>query len=80
MTNQPKPGLFGLANSNKDFSDEMSWGKNQFNNTFPVALANYMASRKMSPVYIRLNKELATFKERCLDVMKKYDRHNSFNS
>src|SRR3989344_5674886 len=64
MTNQPKPGLFGLANSNKDFSDEMSWGKNQFNNTFPVALANYMASRKMSPVYIRLNKELATFHEK----------------
>ena len=61
--NNPRPGLFGLANSNKDFTDEHSWGKNQFNNTFPAALANYMASRNISPVYIRLNRELATYHE-----------------
>lgn len=56
-----QPGLFGLANSNKDFSDERSWGKNQFNNTFPAALANYMASKDISPVYIRLNRQLETY-------------------
>ena len=61
--NNSHPGLFGLANSNKDFTDQRSWGKNQFNNTFPAALANYMASRNFSPVYIRLNQELATYHE-----------------
>lgn len=64
QNNNTRPGLFGLANSNKDFSDENSWGKNQFNNTFPAGLANYMASRELSPVYIRLNRELATYHEK----------------
>lgn len=59
--NTQNPGLFGIANSNKDFSSENSWGKNQFNNTFPAALANYMASRELPLVYIKLNQKLATY-------------------
>ncbi|MFW6359681.1 MAG: HindVP family restriction endonuclease, partial [Chroococcales cyanobacterium] len=37
-----QPGLFGITHSNRDFSQKQSWGKNQFNNSFPVALASYM--------------------------------------
>ncbi len=35
-------GLFGLNHSNRDFSQRESWGKNQFNNSFPASLACYM--------------------------------------
>lgn len=35
-------GLFGLLHSNRDFSQRESWGKNQFNNSFPIALSCYM--------------------------------------
>jgi len=30
-------GLFGLNHSNRDFSQRESWGKNQFNNSFPAS-------------------------------------------
>ena len=53
--NKENPGLFGIANSNKDFSEEASWGKNQFNNTFPIGLLNYMHEKSIDPVYITLN-------------------------
>ncbi|WP_242026087.1 HindVP family restriction endonuclease [Anabaena sp. FACHB-1391] len=36
-------GLFGLTHSNRDFSQRESWGKNQFNNSFPASLACYTA-------------------------------------
>lgn len=49
------PGLFGIQNSNKDFSDETSWGKNQFNNTFPAGLVNYMHSKGLELVYIKID-------------------------
>lgn len=52
-----EPSLFGLANSNKDFSNQESWGKNQFNNTFPVSLACYMASKSIDPVYLYMGKD-----------------------
>ena len=29
------PSLFGLSNTNRDFSKKDSWGKNQFNSSFP---------------------------------------------
>lgn len=35
-------GLFGVTRSNRKFSDAYYWGKNQFNSSFPVALACYM--------------------------------------
>jgi hypothetical protein len=47
------PGLFGITKSNRDFSDQYYWGKNQFNSSFPLALLCYMGDRKLDPVYIR---------------------------
>ena len=33
-----KPNLFGLNNTNRDFSLKETWGKNQFNSSFPASL------------------------------------------
>lgn len=55
-----KPALFGIKYSNRDFSKKISWGKNQFNNAFPIALINYMDSISVNPIYLSLNKELQT--------------------
>lgn len=51
------PGLFGLSNSNRDFSKRQSWGKNIFNSAFPAALTCYMSDRNIQPVYYLLNKK-----------------------
>jgi hypothetical protein len=56
MTNQP--GLFGIHHSNKNFSNPVNWGKNQFNNAFPIALCCYMSHIGLKPIFITLNKEL----------------------
>lgn len=59
MTIQPPmPGLYGLNHSNRDFSQRDSWGKNQFNNSFPTALACYMHSQGLNPVYLKLDEQL----------------------
>jgi HindVP restriction endonuclease len=50
--------LFGLDNSNRDFTQKDSWGKNQFNSSFPAALACYMHSQNIKPVYLQLDKQL----------------------
>lgn len=47
-----KPGLFGQRHSSRDYSQEDSWGKNQFNSSFPASLVAYMSSRGVKPVYI----------------------------
>ncbi len=53
-----KSSLFGLNNSNRDFTQKDSWGKNQFNSSFPAALACYMHSQNIKPVYLQLDKHL----------------------
>ncbi len=53
-----KSSLFGLNNSNRDFTQKDSWGKNQFNSSFPAALACYMHSQNVKPVYLQLDKQL----------------------
>ncbi|HEY9812487.1 MAG TPA: HindVP family restriction endonuclease, partial [Candidatus Sericytochromatia bacterium] len=55
--NPTKPQLFGLTNSNRDFSLRSSWGKNQFNNSFPTALACYMHSQELEQVYLMLDQQ-----------------------
>lgn len=50
MSEQPR--LFGIHHSNRNFSKRSCWGKNQFNNAFPTALAGYMAHQKYNPVYL----------------------------
>lgn len=52
-----KPALYGLINSNRDFSDQYYWGKNQFNSSFPVALACFMRDLGLKAVYLKLNKK-----------------------
>lgn len=52
------PSLFGLhkSNTNKDLQRANAWGKNSFNNCFPVSLLCYMQSRNIPPVYLSLSK------------------------
>ena len=51
------PTLFGLnqSNTNKDFRQAKAWGKNSFNNCFPIALLCYMQSQNIAPVYLTIN-------------------------
>ncbi len=58
MHSEERPSLFGIKKSNKDFSKRENWGKNQFNNCFPVALAAYMHHRGLQPRYITLDENL----------------------
>lgn len=55
-----KPGLFGIVNSNRDFEKKESWGKNQFNSSFPTSLALYLEEKGLENNYIVLNKDLKT--------------------
>jgi len=53
-----KPGLYGVKYSNRDFTQADTWGKNQFNSSFPAGLTNFLASKNLDNVYIFLDKEL----------------------
>jgi hypothetical protein len=44
--------LFGLDNTNRDFSAKESWGKNQFNSSFPASLSCYLDSKSIRLNYI----------------------------
>ena len=59
---EAKPGLFGLKNTNRNFTKPESWGKNQFNNSFPASLACYMGSKKLEGVYLHLDDDLCVAK------------------
>ncbi|MGK7885787.1 MAG: HindVP family restriction endonuclease [Crocosphaera sp.] len=58
MTENYQPRLFGINQSNRDFTQKSSWGKNQFNSSFPAALACYMSCKNLQPVYLTLNGKL----------------------
>lgn len=49
-----EPSLFGLRNSNRDFTNKNSWGKNQFNSSFPASLSCYLLSKGMNAVYLSM--------------------------
>lgn len=57
---QQKPALYGLNNSNRDFSSPYAWGKNQFNSSFPAALACFMRDQKTPAVFIQHGKKSNT--------------------
>lgn len=57
MTEQ-KPGLYGITHSNRDFAQPDTWGKNQFNSSFPAGLTNYLSSKELENVYLYLDKDL----------------------
>ena len=45
------PRLFGIVHSNRNYSLKDTWGKNQFNSSFPASLACYLHSRGLKAVY-----------------------------
>lgn len=47
-----KPSLFGQKHSSRDYTKADSWGKNQFNSSFPASLVAYMSHKNIKPVYI----------------------------
>ncbi|MCD9189371.1 MAG: HindVP family restriction endonuclease [Pyrinomonadaceae bacterium] len=58
MKQSVKPSLFGIEHSNRDFTDKDSWGKNQFNSSFPTALVAYLAHENLESVYLKLDENL----------------------
>ena len=50
-----QPSLFGLNNSNRDFSLKDSWGKNKFNSSFPASLCCYIHSKGLGAEYLSIN-------------------------
>lgn len=58
MDNQPR--LFGInhTNSNRDFTNPNTWGKNQFNSSFPVSLAIYLDSIGLECLYLKTDNAL----------------------
>ena len=54
IKNMP-PGLFGLNKTNRDFSLKETWGKNQFNSSFPAALCCFLASKNLPANYLAIS-------------------------
>lgn len=48
------PRLFGLNRTNRNFSKKASWGKNQFNSSFPASLCCYLASKNIDANYLAI--------------------------
>ncbi len=48
------PRLFGLNKTNRNFSKKTSWGKNQFNSSFPASLCCYLASKNIDANYLAI--------------------------
>lgn len=48
-------GLYGIHHSNRSTNDH--WGKNCFNSSFPAALANYMLTKDIPAIYIKLEEQ-----------------------
>jgi hypothetical protein len=58
--NTMEPGLFGLNKTNRDFTQRETWGKNQFNSSFPAALCCFLASKNLPANYLSIsNKKLS---------------------
>lgn len=57
MSNET-PRLFGINYSNRDFTSEHVWGKNQFNASFPASLACFLAHEQLDNIYITIDDDL----------------------
>lgn len=55
MEKREEPSLFGLKNSNRDFTVKDYWGKNQFNSSFPASLCCYIHSINEEVNYLSIN-------------------------
>ena len=58
------PRLFGIVNSNRDFNLSDTWGKNQFNSSFPAALIAYLYSKGLSCVYLKTDSSNSTYQDK----------------
>lgn len=58
-----QPSLYGLNKSNRDFSLKDTWGKNQFNSSFPASLCCYMANKNISANYLAVKNGVFTHQE-----------------
>ena len=47
-----------IKHSSRDYKKADTWGKNQFNSSFPAALACYLHSKGMNAVYIKADNAL----------------------
>ena len=56
MINNPR--LFGIKKSNRNFTQKKSWGKNQFNSSFPVSLSLYLSHKNLENNYLILGDDL----------------------
>lgn len=56
MAQTDQPRLFGITHSNRDYTKAETWGKNQFNSSFPAALACYLYSKGLEAVYIKADR------------------------
>lgn len=56
---KPVPGLFAQDhnNSSRDYTKEDSWGKNQFNSSFPASLVAWMSYKDIRPVYLTMDED-----------------------
>lgn len=63
MSDIQQPHLFGLNNSNRDFTQQNSWGKNQFNSSFPAALCCYLHSINENANYLSISEGTYQCKE-----------------
>jgi len=59
------PSLFGINNSNRNFSDEESWGKNIFNSSFPTSLCCFFEKKGLKPIYLSINGNGEYVKSEC---------------
>lgn len=64
LINEPNLFGFNVRNCNRDFSKETSWGKNQFNSSFPISLTLYLDKLGFDCVYLTATNQL--------EIQKKY--------
>ena len=64
---KPDPSLYGIMHSNRNFKDKDSWGKNQFNSSFPVALCCYMRDQGHNAMYVSVKRGIPGVSELSFD-------------
>ena len=52
--NNTRLGLFGINKTNRDFTLKETWGKNQFNSSFPASLCCYLSSKNIQANYLSI--------------------------
>lgn len=62
-----EPSLYGIKHSNRNFKDKASWGKNQFNSSFPVSLCCYMRDKGHTAIYVSVTKGVPGVSEMSFD-------------